>query len=299
MELGIVWWNTGLIPPVQNKQKDQPDPEKSAHVERVLSDIMSSGSVDILSICEISPLCHNFISEFAKNADMEVVFSTEKRGRIIFDTALLYDSTKLEIKGDSEYLIGNTPSNTSLKVGVKHVFKDLMKNEMITVITSHWPSRKNKSGIGRIELGFELRKHIDIILNRESDDSKIIILGDFNDQPYAPSLSLGIRATKDLQLVRKKKKLLYNPFWRHITNQDIEHSYHGSYYHKNGDVDRWYTFDQMIFSSSFASSQKKGWKLDFASSKFHTGDLDSEENKFVFLKHFDHLPIYGVIKYHE
>lgn len=299
MELGIVWWNTGLIPPVSSKQKDHPDEEKKSYVDHILRSIMASGSVDVLALCEISPLCHDFILEFAKDADLEVLFSTEKRGRIIFDTVLLYDSTKLEIKGDFEYLIGSTPSGRSLKIGVKHVFEVIEKKEQITIITSHWPSKKNKPGAPRIELGFELRKHIDIILNKSGVDSKIILVGDFNDQPYEPSLSIGIKATKDLHLVRKKKRLLYNPFWRHLANADAEHPYYGSYYHSGGDTDRWYTFDQMIFSSSFTSPLKKGWKLNLSSSKFHMDDLDSTDRSFVFLKNFDHLPIYGAIEYHE
>jgi hypothetical protein len=299
MELGIVWWNTGLIPPLASEQKKEPSAEKISHITSILKKIMEGGGVDILALCEISPLCHSFISSLAEEADMNVVFSTEKKGRIIFDTALLYDSTKLYLKGDCEYLIGATPSNRSLKIGVKHVFEDTEKKDDITIITSHWPSKKNKPDLSRIDLGYELRKHVDLILNRDGLDSNIILIGDFNDQPYEPSLTIGVKATKDLHLVRKKKKLLYNPFWRHLSNAESEHKYYGSYYHSGGDVDRWYTFDQMIFSSSLASTPVKGWTLDLSSSKFHLDELDSEDGEFKFLNLFDHLPIYGAIKYHD
>jgi len=92
------------------------------------------------------------------------------------------------------------------------------------------------------------------------------------------------------------KKLFYNPFWRYLDKRDENHTFSGSYFYSGGAKDQWYTYDQMMFSSSFLDNSKGGWLLDIDSSKFHSDTIEENELGFKFLDHFDHVPIYSKIK---
>ncbi len=64
------------------------------------------------------------------------------------------------------------------------------------------------------------------------------------------------------------------------------HYWKSPYFHKNGKITRWRTFDQIIFSSAFLGHTE--WHLN----EDLTGILDIEKD----LKIFDHFPVYGVIE---
>jgi hypothetical protein len=67
----------------------------------------------------------------------------------------------------------------------------------------------------------------------------------------------------------------------------------GSYYHKQGDITRWRTFDQIIFSSAFLNNTL--WCLNEES----TGIINIPEYCVKVTKAkeiFDHMPVMGVIE---
>ena len=126
-------------------------------------------------------------------------------------------------------------------------------------------------------------------------------MGDYNDEPFADSLTTGLSSTRDLTRVRKKPSLLYNPFWRHLGEakaykQGINISAKkrcGSFYYKSDSITRWHTFDQMLFSSCFISGS--AWHLN----EELTGIIDTPElfNLVIDSKQkFDHLPIISVLE---
>ena len=128
----------------------------------------------------------------------------------------------------------------------------------------------------------------------------IIILGDFNDEPFDAALADHLMATRDRALAAKKSHLLYNPFWRLLgcpipyrqTSQEMS-PYSGSCYYRSGESARWRTFDQIIFSPSFLG--KTSWHLcedlvqilDFP---FFTDIVRRAKHSF------DHLPVIAVVE---
>lgn len=129
----------------------------------------------------------------------------------------------------------------------------------------------------------------------------MILLGDYNAELFADSLTIGLSSTRDITRVRKKPLLLYNPFWRHlgeakIYKQGIDTTIKnrcGSDYYKSGSITRWYTFDQMLFSSYFIGNSD--WHLN----EELTGIIDEPElfNWVIDPKQkFDHLPIISVLE---
>ena len=87
----------------------------------------------------------------------------------------------------------------------------LLDNELIHIIVNHWPSRRGgqiKSNPKREKAAYIVRKIIDKI-TFDFPNTKIIVMGDFNDDPIDKSLKTGLNSVGKLQKI--KDSLFYNP----------------------------------------------------------------------------------------
>ena len=144
-----------------------------------------------------------------------------------------------------------------------------------------------------------LRDAFDEIRKPYSHPPKVIFLGDFNDEPFAPALAEHLLATRDRKLVRNCGKYLYNPFWRHLGEREPHipgkpcRSYAGSCFYSAGKDTHWRTFDQIIFSSAFLG--KGDWHLNEGASQIlQISPYDSSVLKRSAI--FDHFPVVSVIQ---
>ncbi|MBA6091047.1 hypothetical protein H4C81_19475 [Pseudomonas monteilii] len=163
------------------------------------------------------------------------------------------------------------------------------------IYISHWPSRLwcHQHDADRHLLGIRLRDSLNNLMEETTTKPFVVLLGDYNDEPFDESLSHQLMASRDLDLVHKRQHLLYNPFWKYLSKIKNEHTFAGSYYYKGGEVTRWHTFDQVIFSHAFIEG--KEWRLsndcehiiEFPPYTQLVKDPDSK---------FDHLPVYGTIE---
>jgi len=169
-------------------------------------------------------------------------------------------------------------------------------NSIFHIFLSHWPSRSfyHENSSTRHYLGLRLRDSIDEIIEKEKSNPHIILIGDFNDEPFNKSLSEHLMATRDKNLVRKHKHLLYNPSWNYLGYKNFESDQIcGTYYYKSGRITKWHTFDQIIFSHAFINSQE--WKLKESNYNILaiTDIVDSIMNSKQI---FDHLPVIAEIE---
>ncbi|MEG5814394.1 hypothetical protein UXN81_10510 [Enterobacter hormaechei] len=293
-QINISWWNTGLVPPVASKIKEPICSKKALKIEQVVIHIMEQKPIDIMILGEVAENCTSFLVNLAAKTHMGLVICTEKVDRVYFDIAILYESTKLKFI-EKENLIAKTSSGSAIKCGTHLLFREEFSFEQLNIFASHWPSRLHRPE-KRVIIGQKLRQHVDFILAKKS--KYVILCGDYNDQPFGQSIVEGIEATKDIEIVKNKPSMLYNPFWRHLDKHVDDHTFCGSYYHKKNETDKWFTFDQMMFSSEFLKDSP-GWKLDRNSSAFHSDNISEKDIGFNFLKSFDHIPIYSKIKHIE
>ena len=169
----------------------------------------------------------------------------------------------------------------------------------LTLYLSHWPSRRHLEARSALRDFYGHALRIDVADRLKRFPSlPLVVLGDFNDEPFDTSISEGLLSSRDRTLVEARRHLLYNPFWRHMTSYQTEaarvgSTSQGTYFHTNGDTTRWRTFDQMLFSASLLSGES-GWTLDEKNTcVIHDPDL-------IPLLHsrssiFDHLPIIACI----
>ncbi|MDP9877815.1 hypothetical protein J2W25_002120 [Variovorax boronicumulans] len=294
MHVSLVWWNTGLSP---TRKKNRSNPEEWQTAVSIIQILTVTAPVDFIALCEVSPNDIDRIEEKCLSTGYRVHRVSGRAGRSAFDMCVVYRADKISIAEDAEN-ITSTRGERTVRVGHRLTIAIRDDDELFHIFLSHWPSRLNlpQRDPGREVLGTRLRDHIDAI-RRSQADAKIILLGDYNDEPFDASIADNLMATRDRALAERRKHLLYNPFWRHFSSaiEDAADSIgdHGSYFHNAGESTQWRTFDQMIFSSSFLGNT--GWQLVERNTRVldipaYTALVKSAKSCF------DHLPIMGQIQ---
>lgn len=160
--------------------------------------------------------------------------SKDERG---IDVALLYDKTVFEVEDSKTYSVyledykGDQDYTRDILL-----VSGLFMSERIHLIINHWPSRREgelESSPKRLKAS---EKVVDIIKSLRNDYSnpKILVMGDFNDNP-------GDNSMKFLSNTAE----LYNPM-------DTLLSYsRGSVNHRF----KWNLFDQILFSTNFFETE--------------------------------------------
>lgn len=170
-----------------------------------------------------------------KGYDLVHFDSPDERG---IDVALIYQKAFFEvIDVETIHVEVNNPN------GEKDYTRDILRvsgmlnNEKVHVLVNHWPSRRDgaeKTSYKRIAAAQKNTDVIDIIRNKEGQEAKIIVMGDFNDDPF------------DASVKHLAKSDLYNPMLQLLTRRKGSLSYRGA----------WNLFDQVLFSNSFHKYEK-------------------------------------------
>ncbi|MAU27053.1 MAG: endonuclease [Muricauda sp.] len=212
--------------------------------------------------------------------------SPDERG---IDTALLYDKGHFEVLEAEAIplLIDNVNGERDLTRDILYV-KGRLHGEKVHVFVNHWPSRRD----GADETQYKRIEAAQVIINKiidiDDEEANFIVMGDFNDDPNAPSIDLMMQTGKFI-----------NP-WRKVLSPIS-----GSANYKG----KWSLFDQILLSHSFLNHQPgthsfvkaavfsprllKEWKGPYQGKPFRT---------FVGRKYLggysDHFPVYVIFKQH-
>ena len=223
-----------------------------------------------------------------KNENYGIVHydSPDERG---IDVALLYKKELFEVVHSETFPLYLNDEN-----GGRDYTRDVLlvkgnlNGELVHILVNHWPSRRSGEDFTeakRIEAA-KLVTNITYKINSETDDAKIIIMGDFNDDPTSTSI---------------KKHLVndtfYNPMERLINTGEGTLSYKRT----------WHLFDQIIFSKNFISVKEnkhsfkyaevfdkhflKEWKGKYKGNPFRTYIGKWYQGGFS-----DHFPVYVYLK---
>ncbi|MEC7005028.1 MAG: endonuclease/exonuclease/phosphatase family protein, partial [Bacteroidota bacterium] len=170
-----------------------------------------------------------------------------------------------------------------------------MLGEKIHFIVIHWPSRRGgeaKSRSKRIEAA-KLSKSIIDSLTVVDPNAKVILMGDFNDDPISPSIKDFLKAKMDANNVNSGE--LYNTMGMHYKKGIGTLAYR----------DQWNLFDQFIVTSSLLDQKKNYNDLTFYRSViFNKPFLKNKKGNFkgypfrtyvgsTFMGGYsDHFPVY-------
>lgn len=147
---------------------------------------------DVIGLCEVENL--KVVDMLRENLsvaskDYKIIHRDSPDGRGI-DVALLYDSSKITIDHQS-YIRSKLPSGDRPNTRLILYARGIQDDDTLHFFVNHWPSRyggKEKSEPNRLTVAYNLRNTLDSIKS-VSPDSKIVLMGDFNDYPNNKSLS--------------------------------------------------------------------------------------------------------------
>jgi len=212
--------------------------------------------------------------------------SADRRG---MDVALLYHKNHFELLERKAYpLTLYTNEGKPYKSRDILYCKGLLQGESVHVLINHWPSRREgdfESDHKRQLASEQLREIINYI-QYEEDDTKIIVMGDFNTDPTDKHITSEVVYTD-----------FFNPSAQ-LFDQNL-----GSLRHQK----KWHLFDQLIFSNNFRQAQNdkhyfsemkiyrpaylKTWHGKFKDVPFRTYKGNKYQGGYS-----DHFPVYAILE---
>jgi exonuclease III len=169
--------------------------------------------------------------------------SPDRRG---VDVGLLYDPSVFRFI-DQKALAVTLPDDTSfITRDILYVKGLAIKSDTLHVFLNHWPSRREgneKSMPRRLAAASVLKAAVDKIL-KDNKNAKIIIMGDFNDEPTDKSLTEALKATNEK--MPKTADELYNLMYDKKLNKEGTYSYKGE----------WNMLDNLIVSQGLLNAKK-------------------------------------------
>ncbi|MGC1471989.1 MAG: endonuclease/exonuclease/phosphatase family protein [Psychroserpens sp.] len=193
-------------------------------------------------------------SHYLKSFDYGIIHynSQDERG---IDVGMIYDTSVFTVQDSKTYAVylknefGNQDYTRDILV-----VTGMLHSEKIYCIVNHWPSRREGEKESMPKRVKAAEKVVDIVnsIRLKDEQAKILVMGDFNDNP-------GNESVKFL----KKKARLFN-----LMEPLLSYS-RGSSNHNF----RWNLFDQILLTTNFFETQKNKLKYDRADiydSKFLT-----------------------------
>jgi endonuclease/exonuclease/phosphatase family metal-dependent hydrolase len=224
--------------------------------------------------------------------------SPDERG---IDVALLYNPLMINV---IDYKYFQVKSELNIKLKTRDILYCKLKFSDIDTFhffINHWPSRRGgqtKSEINRIIAAKILRNKIDSLFEINVNP-KIIIMGDFNDEPDDISLTEYLKVKKINANIKSNE--LYN------LSKITENS------NANGTIkyqSNWYVFDQIIVSGNLLNSTERPYIAPDSYKIINNDFLMTEDEKYTGYKIFstysgykyqggfsDHLPVSILIKF--
>jgi len=288
------WWNTSLSP----VGKDRADDNHKQIASKIVKSLIDDLKIDCLALGEVTNADLSSMMDVCDIKTLGVFEGTLKKGRLQFDTGVIYNTARLAI-ADSFSTV-STHGERNYKIANRIDFVSLSDRLPVHVFVSHWPSRatNEETLLSRKTIASRLKDQLNA-LNERSPGAAVIVMGDFNDEPFDESISWHLLATRDRQLARTKGGYLYNPFWRQLGESEPHapsfpgRGAAGSCFYKGATDTRWRTYDQILISSAFLGNSD--WHLNEAETTILRTELLMELVQSDKL-YFDHLPILSVIE---
>ncbi|WP_040254528.1 endonuclease [Psychroserpens mesophilus] len=223
-------------------------------------------------------------TENLKNYNYDIVHYDSKDERGI-DVGFIYNKDEFELEYSKPFSIYLEKED-----GIQDFTRDILwvsgklNGEFMHCIVNHWPSRRDgqeESSLNRIAASQKVLEIIGLINENESNP-KIIVMGDFNDNPNNESVKM---LTEKGQLFNPMKTLV--SYARGTQNHNF----------------RWNVFDQILFSTNFFETDNSSLKFEFANifdEKFLTqyhGKFKGQPFRTYVGKKYkggfsDHFPVY-------
>ena len=211
----------------------------------------------------------------------------DKRG---VDCALLYNPKLFKPVCSKLAPYTTVDNDTTYKTRGFLIVHGEMGGESVHIIVNHWPSRYAKSP-ARERAGVLVRALKDSIM-AEMPDTKVLIMGDMNDDPDDKSMKTCLGAVREKEDIKSATDL-YNPWWNILRKKGL-----GTLKYKG----KWNLFDQVVLSGNLIGTDRSTLKL-YKTEIFSRNYMFQQEGRYkgntkrthaggVWLNGYsDHLPV--------
>ncbi len=232
------------------------DPPRYARKLDHLASVIAAIDPHLLAVCEIENrrVLEDLVRDprlAGKGYQIEHLESPDRRG---IDLALLHRPPFTLAAGDRSLLLHEIDLGEGRTTrGVLEV--DLVvEGTPLVVLVNHWPSRfggAEKSKPSRAAAADTAHR---VVLARidaarlEGREGDILLIGDFNDDPFDPSLVDHLEAVRGKYALEgdRGRYRLFNPSWKFLATPDL-----GTLFYQSG----WNVFDQAIVSRGLLAPQ--------------------------------------------
>ncbi|WP_136482035.1 endonuclease/exonuclease/phosphatase family protein [Cognatitamlana onchidii] len=232
--------------------------KKLHNMARVMSDIgfdTSKTSPSIIGICEVEnrKVIQDLINDSLLINEAYGIAHKDSPDSRGIDVALLYKKAHFKPTQINAYKLKIFDDQTQKQVYTRDqlLVSGRLDNDPVHIIVNHWPSRRGgetRSKPKRIAAA-KLNKRIIDSLQVINPYSKIIIMGDFNDNPNSYSIKSILKPEKESYKV--KLKGLYNPYMNLYKKGVGTTAYR----------DNWSLFDQIMLSKPFLESEYNTYRF--------------------------------------
>ena len=237
------------LPDGRNKWTDMKYSHKLRNMARVLSEMGTDklpygcaaiGVAEVENARCLQDLCNQEPLK-ARNFQFCHIEGPDHRG---VDCGLLYNPAQFAVR-DVKLVpyVYKLPEDSLRATRGFLVVSGTLAGEHVTIVVNHLPSRFAGSYY-REEGGAQLRVVKDS-LQKDDPNVKLFIMGDMNDDPRDPSMSVALGARRDMSEVEDGG--LYNPWWKIHDSGTGTLMYNGA----------WNLFDQIILSRNLLDIEGK------------------------------------------
>lgn len=224
---------------------------------------------DVLGVCEVEnryvlELLVNKVNHATDN-EYGLAHADSQRDRRGIDTAFLYKSELYDVPPASlfSYFVMRRTGTRDI---TQITLRSRQTDQIIVAYANHWPSRSGgeiQSAGFRAVAGETLAYWHQRVREELGDHTPIIAMGDFNDEPWSPSVQFNANSTRERgDVARSRSAKFYNLSWNQLNRSAEDHQ--GSerildgtlYYGGNGNV-----FDQILVNRSLLNGEQ-GFQVD-------------------------------------
>ena len=233
--------------------------KKMYNLARAINSMNDYQAPDAIGIveCENKAVLESFVNKYFNDKNYKIAYAESPDNRGI-DCGFIYNTDKFKLLSSKDYIVKKLSSSPTRSI--LHITLQIKNGEEINFFVNHWPSRRDgasESEYKRIEAAKVLRREVDRLFDKDRY-AKIIIMGDFNDEPVDEAIlkTLGADPFKwdqsNKQNVQIPGKELYNLSYNLFEEGLGTISFRGD----------WNLFDQIIISSGLVTQKGLSYLCD-------------------------------------
>jgi len=246
----ITWWNVENLFDIDDAPADRrpADIARKLHVNltgwnqqlldrkirnlaHVIHQINDGLGPDILGICEVE-------NAHVLNLLAKAMHTTSRKYKLIhhdtrdnrgIDVAFIYDGNKYQFN-KKEFFHHEVIKRYATREIIQATLITENKNELI-LLGNHWPSRSGSQYASepyRIIAGETLSYFIERIQHIKGENAAILVMGDFNDEPFNRSLTdYALSVSEKERVIKGKNPYLLNMMWPILGSRRGSYVYDG------------------------------------------------------------------------